>query len=88
MGEVGAVTFFVLKVPYYESAMLIYFYLYILRAFGGAPLAHLEARLWRSITINNFAARFARRAFGTPKDNGVDASIGIFLVASLEYHLI
>ncbi len=29
-----------------------------------------------------------RRAFGTPYDNGVDASIDIFLVASLEYHLI
>ncbi len=28
-GEVGVVTFFVLKVPDYESAMLIYFYIYI-----------------------------------------------------------
>ncbi len=27
MGEVGVVTFFVLKVPDYESAMLIYFYI-------------------------------------------------------------
>ncbi len=30
----------------------------------------------------------AHRTLGTPKDNGVDASIDIFLVASLEYHLI
>ncbi len=30
----------------------------------------------------------ARRAFGTPKDNGVDALINIFLVTPLEYHLI
>ncbi len=53
------------------------------------PLAHLEAwRLWRGITIHNFAARFARCAFGTPKYNGVDTSIDIFLVASLEYHFI
>ncbi len=29
-----------------------------------------------------------RRAFGTSKDTGVEASIGIFLVTSLEYHLI
>ncbi len=30
---------------------------YQIRAFGGAPLAHLEARhLWHSITIHNFAA--------------------------------
>ncbi len=66
--------------------ILIYIYI---RAFGGATLAHLQARhLWRSITIHDFAARFARCAFGTPKDNGVDASIDIFLVASLEYHLI
>ncbi len=27
MGEVGVVTFFVLEVPDYESAMLIYFYI-------------------------------------------------------------
>ncbi len=30
----------------------------------------------------------ACRAFGTLKDNGVDASIDIFLVTSLEFHLI
>ncbi len=60
-----------------------------LRAFDGAPLAHLETRrLWHGIMIHNFTARFAHRTFGTPKDNGVDASIDIFLVASLEYHLI
>ncbi len=29
VGEVGLVTFFVLKVPDYESAMLIYFYIYM-----------------------------------------------------------
>ncbi len=29
-------------------------------SFGGAPLAHLEAwRLWRDITLHNFAACFA-----------------------------
>ncbi len=73
---------FVLEVPDYKSAMLIYLYIYEL-------LAHLEARrLWRGIMIHNFVARFPRCAFGTPKDNGVDASIDIFLVSSLEYHLI
>ncbi len=33
-------------------------------------------------------SQLARRAFGTPKDNGVEASIDKFLVAFLEYHLI
>ncbi len=59
------------------------------KIFEYEPLTHLESRrLWRGITIHNFAAHFARCAFSTPKDNGVDASIDIFLVASPEYHLI
>ncbi len=33
-------------------------HLYVIRAFGGAPLAHLEARrLWRDTTIHNLIVR-------------------------------
>ncbi len=61
--------------------------LYLIWAFGGALLVHLEARrLWRSIMIHNFATRFARCSL--VEDNGVDTLIDIFLVASLQYHLI
>ncbi len=59
------------------------FYIYI-RAFGAprgsAPMAwyyNLQLRLL-----------LTSRAFGTPKDTGVDAVIDIFLVTSLEYLLI
>ncbi len=82
------VTFFVLKVPDYESAMLLYLYIYI-RAFGGAPRGSAPmARNYASQLFSSLRSLLTLRTFGTPKDNGVDASIDIFLVASLEYHLI
>ncbi len=76
MGDVGVVTFFVLEVPDYESAMLIYIYKYIYifthththtHTHPHEPLAHLEARrLWCDITIHNFATRFARCSLVAP----------------------
>ncbi len=52
---------------------------------GLAPMARYydDSQLGSSLR-----SLLARRVFGTPKDNGVDASIDIFLVVSLEYHLI
>ncbi len=87
VGEVRVVTFFVLKIPDYVSAMLIYFYIYI-RAFGAPRGSAPMAWYYDSQLRSSLCSLLARCAFGTPKDNGVDASIDIFLVASLEYHLI
>ncbi len=46
------------------------------------------ARYYDSQLHSSLRSLLARHAFGTPKDNGVNASIDIFLVASLEYQLI
>ncbi len=51
---------------------------------GSAPMVRYYDSQLRSL----LRSLFARRTFGTPKGNGVDASTDIFLVASLEYHLI
>ncbi len=82
------VTFFVLEVPDYESAMLIYFIYIYTRAFGAPRGSAPMGRYYDSQLRSSLCSLLACRAFGTPKDNGVDASIDIFLVASLEYHLI
>ncbi len=51
---------------------------------GSAPMAwYYDSQLHSS--LRSF---LARRAFGAPKNTEVDASIDIFLVASLKYHLI
>ncbi len=50
---------------------------------GSAPMVRYYDLQLRS----SLCSLLTRRAFGIPKDNGVDASIDIFLVASLEYHL-
>ncbi len=57
-------------------------------AFGASRGSVPMARIYDSQLCNSLRSLLARRALGTPKDNGVDASIDIFLVASLEYHLI
>ncbi len=60
----GGGPFFVLEVPDYECAMLINILFYI---YTYEPLAHLEGRrLWRGITIHNFAARFAHCSLIAP----------------------
>ncbi len=83
------VTYYVLEVPDYESAMLIYLYTFIyIRAFGAPTDSAPMARYYDSQLRSSLRSLLARRTFGTPKDNGVDTSIDIFLVASLEYHLI
>ncbi len=46
------------------------------------------ARYYNSQLRSSLRSLLAHRAFGTPKDTGIDALIDIFLVASLEYHLI
>ncbi len=57
------------------------------RAFGAPRGLAPMARYYNSQLRSLLRSLHTRRAFGTPKDNGVDASIDIFLVASLEYHL-
>ncbi len=73
--------------------MYLFIYLYIFtslwqRAFGAPRGSAPMARYYDPQLRNSLRSLLTRRAFGTPKDNGVDASIDIFLVASLEYHLI
>ncbi len=70
-----------------ESQILLYTSLWR-RAFGAprgsAPMApYYDSQLGSSLRL-----LLTRRTFGTPKDNGEDASIDIFLVAFLKYHLI
>ncbi len=67
--------------------MLIYLYIYMC-AFGAPRGSTPMAQYYNSQLRSSLRLLLARSAFGTPKDNGVDASIAIFLVASLEYHLI
>ncbi len=50
---------------------------------GSAPMARYYDPQLRSLLHSLLACR----AFVTPKDNGVDALIDIFLITSLEYHL-
>ncbi len=59
-----------------------------IRAFGAPRGSAPMARYYDSQLRSSLLSLLNRRAFGTPKDNGLDASIDIFLVASLEYHLI
>ncbi len=75
----------------------IYIYMYIHEplavrlwqcAFGAPKGSAPMARYYDSQLHSSLRSLLARRAFDTPKDNGGDASIDIFLVASLEYHLI
>ncbi len=58
----------------------------LLRAFGAPRGSANMARYYDSQLHSSLRSLLARRTFGTPKDNGVDASIDIFFVASLEYH--
>ncbi len=58
------------------------------RAFDAPTGSASMARYYDSQLCSSLRSLLARRTFGTPKDNGVDASIDIFLVSSLEYHLI
>ncbi len=57
-------------------------------AFGAPGSSAPMARYYNSQLRSSLRLLLACHAFGTPKDNGVDAWIDIFLVASLEYHLI
>ncbi len=58
------------------------------RTFGAPRGLAPMAQYYNSQLRSSLRSLLARRTFGTPKDNGIDASIDIFLVASLEYHLI
>ncbi len=83
--------FFILEIPDYKSAMLIYLYIYTSfwwRAFGAPRGSAPKAWYYDSQLRSSLRSLLTHRAFGTSKDNGVDTSIDIFLVASLEYHLI
>ncbi len=60
----------------------------IKRAFGAPTGLAPMAQYYDSQLRSSLCSLLARRSLDTPKDNGVDASIDIFLVASLEYHLI
>ncbi len=69
----------------------LYFYIFTSlwrRTFGAPRGSKPMARYYDSQLRSLLCSLLARRAFGTPKDNGVDASIDVFLVDSLEYHLI
>ncbi len=62
--------------------------IYVIRAFG-APIGSVPMARYYDSQLRSFLRSLrAHRAFSTPKDNGVDTSSDIFLVASLEYHLI
>ncbi len=58
------------------------------RAFGAPRGSTPMVRYYDSQLRSSLRLLLACRAFGTPKDNGVNAVIDIFLVASLEYRLI
>ncbi len=59
-----------------------------IRALGAPRVSAPMAQYYNPQLPSSLRSLLARCAFGIPKDNRVDASIDIFLVTFLEYHLI